>query len=216
MAGKTPKSRAEIKAKSSHGGPRKNSGRKPAPVKKIRDEIVAAEADDRDVVAALDEALKGIAPQCVLNLVKLANGGFKQVKETLEPAGTVTVKVALTRPLFIKGEQQFDDAGRPLLVDEVDMNGNPVLVEKLAFPDLPADELVVTGRSVEVAAPDRAANQYILDRVMGKPRQAVEVTGKDGGPIPITFYIPDNGRDNHAQGHPAQLEAPGEVPQHPG
>ena len=45
-----------------------------------------------------------------------------------------------------------------------------------------------------------AAAREILDRVIGKPRQAVEVSGKDGESAPqVIVYIPDNGRDSAEQ-----------------
>lgn len=45
-------------------------------------------------------------------------------------------------------------------------------------------------------APSVPANIYLADRLLGRPRQAVEHSGKDGGAIPITIYLPDNGRDS--------------------
>lgn len=61
--------------------------------------------------------------------------------------------------------------------------------------------------------PSAVANMYLLDRLLGKPKQAVEHSGKDGGAIPLTLYLPDNGRD-HREPDPAQaqLPAPGDVP----
>ena len=56
------------------------------------------------------------------------------------------------------------------------------------------------------------AAREVLNRVWGKPRQAVEVSGTDGGPIPIQIYIPTNGRDAPRPDNPAQLPAPGAVP----
>jgi hypothetical protein len=55
--------------------------------------------------------------------------------------------------------------------------------EQRVFPELPADELVRVKRTVSRAAPDRAANIYLVDRILGKPTAAVEVTGEHGGPI---------------------------------
>ncbi len=44
------------------------------------------------------------------------------------------------------------------------------------------------------------AAREILDRVIGKPRQAVEVSGADGKAGPqVIVYIPDNGRDSAEQ-----------------
>lgn len=57
------------------------------------------------------------------------------------------------------------------------------LIEQFMSDDHPADMRFKAARE-------------ILDRVIGKPRQAVEVTGKDGESAPqVIVYIPDNGRD---------------------
>lgn len=39
------------------------------------------------------------------------------------------------------------------------------------------------GVDIYTEPPDRRANEYLIDRVLGKPRQAVEHSGPDGGPI---------------------------------
>lgn len=36
----------------------------------------------------------------------------------------------------------------------------------------------------------------VLDRALGKPTQKQEITGKDGTPLNVHVYIPDNGREN--------------------
>ena len=36
-------------------------------------------------------------------------------------------------------------------------------------------------------APDRAAGQYLIDRIMGKPTERQELTGPDGAPIAVEF-----------------------------
>ena len=41
------------------------------------------------------------------------------------------------------------------------------------------------GTKVYTRAPDRQANEYLLNRIIGKPTEAIEVSGPDGGPIPI-------------------------------
>jgi hypothetical protein len=35
--------------------------------------------------------------------------------------------------------------------------------------------------------PDRAAGQYLMNRIMGTPTQKQEVSGPEGGPIPVQF-----------------------------
>lgn len=37
------------------------------------------------------------------------------------------------------------------------------------------------------AEPDRAANQYLIDRIAGKPTERREVTGPEGAAIPISI-----------------------------
>lgn len=49
------------------------------------------------------------------------------------------------------------------------------------------NEMVETKRVVEVADADRAANEYLLNRRLGKPKQAVEVSGPDGAPISVSI-----------------------------
>ena len=59
------------------------------------------------------------------------------------------------------------------------------------YPDKDPDELVLIKRTVSIADKDRAANQYLIDRIMGKPVDRKEVSGPDGGPVPVEFYSYD-------------------------
>lgn len=45
------------------------------------------------------------------------------------------------------------------------------------YPDKPDDELVLIKRVVSFADKDRAANVYLIDRIMGKPTQQTELSG---------------------------------------
>lgn len=45
------------------------------------------------------------------------------------------------------------------------------------YPDKPDDELVLVKRVVSFADKDRAANIYLIDRIMGKPTQQTELSG---------------------------------------
>jgi hypothetical protein len=47
--------------------------------------------------------------------------------------------------------------------------------------------LVMTKRKVSWAEPDRSANVYLIDRILGRPRQSVEVGGDGRRPVPITI-----------------------------
>lgn len=108
-------------------------------------------------------------PERVERLHELANGGFEQVTETYEPAGSVLLELPL------RGAD-----GQPLL----DRGGRPILARQRAFPDLAADALICVRRVVSVAAPDRKANEYLLDRIMGRPTVAV------AGEIEQTHKLP--------------------------
>ena len=65
--------------------------------------------------------------------------------------------------------------------------------------------------------PDRQANEYLINRIMGKPTERAEVTGPSGGPVEVvTFYLPDNGRDPEpSEIDPTELAAPGTLPVEP-
>lgn len=56
----------------------------------------------------------------------------------------------------------------------------------LAFPDKPADELVVVKKTRRRAAPDRKANEYLIDRILGRPTQAIELDADPDGSLEIT------------------------------
>ncbi len=56
-------------------------------------------------------------------------------------------------------------------------------LEQPAFPELPPDQMVLVKRKHSIAAPDRAAGQYLIDRILGKPTTTVEATDGDGGPL---------------------------------
>lgn len=94
----------------------------------------------------------------------LADGGYEQVTETWEPAGLIFVEDVLS-----------------------DNEGKAQRVRRLAFPDLRADQLVCVRRTRSFAAPDRAANIYLIDRIAGRPVQATEVSGPDGAAIPLSI-----------------------------
>jgi hypothetical protein len=58
-------------------------------------------------------------------------------------------------------------------------------------------ELILTERKVSYAAPDRAANIYLINRILGSPTQRQEHAGKDGGDIRIRVVY-DDGNDSNA------------------
>lgn len=147
-------------AKPTHGGRRKGAGRKPAAAAELR----------RQILAEADQVLCDQLVPLLGNMVKLANGGFKRVTERWELAALVQVDAVLR-----------DKDGNP----EHDARGNPVLVKQPLFPDAESDEMVLVGKSVEIAQPDRAAIQYLVDRMLGRPHTAEPRKPEEGRqPLP--------------------------------
>jgi hypothetical protein len=73
-----------------------------------------------------------------------------------------------------KAEKQIADR-LPLLIEKMFELANGVTV---------TDVNIVTGETtVYEKPPDRAAIQYLVDRIMGKPTERQEVTGADGEPL---------------------------------
>lgn len=154
-----------------NGGVRKGAGRKP---KAVRFASQISKAEKR---------LADRLPTTIENLEALADGGYERVKQIWKPAGLIY----LEQPLLKYG------------VPQMDANGKPIMVKQLAFPDLDPTELVCVERSTEFADRDRAANIYLADRIMDKPTQQKELSGPDGGPIPVVGMSLDEWRKEAAQ-----------------
>lgn len=89
-------------------------------------------------------------PQLLHNLLQLAHGGFDEVENEYQPAGLITIQKTLET------------------ADGV------IRVSELAYPERDPAELVCIRRKVRTATPDRKANEYLLDRILGRPTQAIE------------------------------------------
>lgn len=88
-------------------------------------------------------------PAILENLLYLANGGYERVEEEWQPAGLVT----LTRH-----DEEKDK-----------------FYQVQAYPEKEPDELVLVKRKVSLADKDRAANIYLVDRILGKPTQKQDI-----------------------------------------
>ena len=132
---------------SNRGGARPGAGR-PSNAERHQEAI----ANFSDLAAA------GLG-QCYAKLRALADGGCERTEVTWAPAGTVTRKEPLR-----------DADGSPIL----NRAGGPILVEVLAFPDKPADELVAVEKKVITLAPDFKALEYLANRPMGRPREEAQ------------------------------------------
>lgn len=137
--------------------PNGHGGARPGAGRKPTSELYAPE------IAAAKRKCADHLPELLENLLELARGGYLRTKEKWERRGAITKKI-----------YEYDD------------NGVPHMLEKPAYPDHPdQDELVLTERTTETADMDRAANIYLVDRILGKPTQAVELSGPDGDPISL-------------------------------
>lgn len=105
-------------------------------------------------IAAAEQQIADQLPKLLVNMLKLANGGYYEDELELQPAGSVTV-----------GSGEF---------------------ASLLYPDKPADELVVVKKKRRRAAPDRKANEYLIDRILGRPTQAVEIDADPDGSLELT------------------------------
>ncbi len=153
---------ADSKPQSKRGGKRAGAGRKTAEQTKAR----------QDLNAAVDGVIGEMALDLVANLKRLSDGGYQRVAVTEEPAASI-----------VREDVVRDKDGNPMF----DARGNPVTAKQPAFPKAEAGEMVITRRVTEIADGDRAANEYLLNRRLGKPKQAVEVSGPDGGAIPMSI-----------------------------
>lgn len=102
---------------------------------------------------SVDEKLAAQLDKSVRNLIKLANGGYMRKTRVMKMAGTIT------KPAFevVTGPR----GGKTVIRKEVP-----------ALPDLAYETLVCVEERLEYADPDRAANEYIVDRIMGRPTTA--------------------------------------------
>jgi hypothetical protein len=97
------------------------------------------------VTAAEDKIIDHL-PAILDNLLRLANGGFEVVENKWMP-----------RSAFSLGDVIAMDAGKDS-EDAQKAIDNP-------------NELVLSERKTYYALPDRAANIYLVDRILGKPTQ---------------------------------------------
>lgn len=98
-------------------------------------------------------------------------------------------RVADKLPEILDNLFKLADGGQELVQEEWQPAGIIMVGEgenaKRAFPDLDADKLVLVRRTVTKAGMDRAANTYLVDRVMGKAVQRSEISGLNGEQLNI-------------------------------
>jgi hypothetical protein len=110
-------------------------------------------------IAAMEDQIVDRLPDRVAALELLADGGYEQISETWEPAGLIMV------------------------AKEVITSEGTVTVKQAAFPELPPEQLVCVRRVRSFAAPDRRANEYLINRIAGTPTQHLEADVDSDGPL---------------------------------
>lgn len=153
---------AGVKGRSGSGGARPGAGRKP-----IRETF-------KRQVGTTEKIYAEHLEQAALNLRILADGGQERVERKYLPAGLVIIEAPLR-----------DVDGNPIL----NRRGMPILAKTLAYPLLPPDQLVLVEEKTISLLPDREANIYISNRILGTPTVHQELTGKDGSAIAIAPVI---------------------------
>lgn len=142
------------------GGARTGAGRKP-----LREKFTRQVEGVEKVYAA---ELKRSAER----IIELAGGGAQRVEVVTKAAGTLLME-----------DVARDGDGNPVLD-----RGRPVRIKRPIFPDVAPETMIEVERTVTELEPSLAANEYITNRILGKPIQAVEteMSGPDGGSIPLS------------------------------
>ena len=78
------------------------------------------------------------------------------------------------------------------------------------YPHVSPDQMVLTKRTVSIADKDRQANEYLINRILGKPIERQEIGGVDGGLIEVTFVNYRSGIAEAAPGSTDDSSASGE------
>lgn len=102
-------------------------------------------------------------------------------------------RIADALPQFVKNQIGLANGG--WWEEEVDLAPAGTVTRgggewmELVYPDKPADELVVVKKRRRRVAPDRRANEYLIDRILGKPTAQIEaeVSGPNGEAILVRF-----------------------------
>jgi hypothetical protein len=110
-------------------------------------------------IAALNDRIADGLPMRAAALELLAEGGFEEIHEVWEPAGLIEITKQV-----VSGE-------------------GTVSMRELAFPHLDPEQLVCVKRTRQIAAPDRKANEYLINRIAGTPTQHIEADLDGDGPL---------------------------------
>lgn len=101
------------------------------------------------VIQAEDKIVDHL-PQILDNLLKLANGGFEVVENKWMPRSAFSLGDMIAK----QAGKESEDADKAV--------ENP-------------DEMVLAEQKTYKALPDRAANIYLVDRILGKPTQKQDI-----------------------------------------
>jgi len=102
---------------------------------------------------------------------------------------------------FKKGDPRINRNGRPRSFDAWRKLTQEILTEVAL--DANGQPIIINGHKATVAemiargwARDKKKQTELIEAAFGKVPQPLELGGKDGQPIQIQVYIPDNGRND--------------------
>jgi hypothetical protein len=122
-------------------------------------------------------------------------GRKKKAEKFAGPVAEAEKRISDRLPRLIDNLMKLADGGYER-VEEKWVPADPPDDDDEAAP-VQSPGLVLIERKVSRAEPDRAANQYLIDRVLGRPTGKAEVDVTSGGEqVQTVFYIPKNGRDD--------------------
>ena len=141
-----------------HAAPR-HGGARPGAGRKPKAEKYEPE------ISAAERRIADRLPELLEHEFALATGGAERVESLHELALSIVVDSHETNP-----------------------SGVIVKTKKQLFPNAAPGEMVLVSRKVITSEPARAAIEYLVDRILGKPTQAVELSGPDGGDVPLPAH----------------------------
>jgi prolyl oligopeptidase PreP (S9A serine peptidase family) len=107
-------------------------------------------------ITKAEKVFAGHQEKAALNIVQLADGGVARVEVIEKAAGTIMEDV------FETGE-----------------DGRIRKMRRRVFPDLDPEQMIEVERRTVTLPPDLDANEYIIDRLHGKPATVVEDNSND-------------------------------------
>ena len=115
-------------------------------------------------ISQVEQLIVEALPQVVKSLIESATGAL-MVREEFEPAGTIT-----------------RDATQ---IEHTDNGPRALKVKELVYPDKDPEDLVLVKRIEQHETPEVRAGMYLVDRILGKPTEHIEMEADVSGQIDV-------------------------------